>query len=1298
MKKLLAGTLIVLCILATPAFCGIWIVQRSVGGDDPLSSVFFVSSTEGYAVGGSALVLYTSDRGNTWTDISAAAGTTGSLVGVHFVNANLGYIADRDPLPYPTIRKYSNGSWSSHQLNGNPSNAEISNVAAAGTNISVVGDKNPYGNAYSTDSGENWLSSTADNDIGDMYGVSFTDSNNAWACGMDTNDKYMITKSVNGGQSWLAPVYTGIVGSLNEIDMIAGTTTGYAVGSDGIVLKSTNGNSWSTRPSGTNDDLNGVSFVDANTGWAVGVSGTIIKTTNGGTDWSADQSPSAADLHDVHFVDENNGWAVGGASSLILKYIVSPEVTSLSQTSAPVGWTGNLTVNGTNFQNGLNAAVSGAGVTINTTTVESPTQLALNLTIAGGASTGERILTITNADTGVTTEGFTVNPLPSISSLSPDDRPVGWAGDITVSGTGFQAGLGASLSGAGMTVNSTTFDNSTQITLNVSIESGATTGNRTLTVTNPDTGSTTGTFTINALLNITSLSLDDRPQGWTGNITAEGTNFQTGVSADFSGAGITVNSTTRDSATQLTINISIASGATTGNRTLTVTNPDMGAATETFTVNALPTVTNLSLDNRPQGWSGDITVTGTSFQNGVTAEFSGTGITVNSTTRDNATQLTLNLSIESDATTGNRTLTVTNPDTGATTSSFTVNAAPTITSISRDNRPLGWSGDVAVNGTNFEAGINAGFSGAGITLNSTTRDSATQLTLNISIESGTTTGNRTLTLTNPDTGAITGTFTINPLPTVTSIFPPSRALGWTGDIAINGTGFLDTPTIDSLGIGITINSTTFIEPTQFAANITISDSTTTGARSISLTNADSATTSEAGVFTVISDSTPQPTITSISPDAWAIGTTIEVTITGTNFQDPPTLSLGDGISIESLSFVSSTELTADITILDSATSGNRNITVTNPDSGLGFKTPAFTINPLPSISAVSPESCALGSTLVATIIGSGFQNNAAISLEGASLSSISYNSSTEITAELSPLTSSTTGQKTLSMTNPDTGQGSLGSAFTLLPIANSIDPPYVTQGENTSAEVAGYGFQSGTTLEVSGSGVSINVADQASDLLTVSIVIQDTASTGARAVTVHNPDGTLNTSSNLLFVLQSTSSGTNPASTSQPSIESVTPSSLPQGSTGSITIEGNDFQSGAVAMFVSNSIHDASSGSTSINTSFVSSTQLTMNISVSADANIGSRTIVVTNPDSGVGMGVGKFSVTSSSTLENPTITSVINTHGNTNEVVSGENTILEIHGSNLTAEAEAEFFEGSFFLRFICPGSSHIRHHHKQC
>lgn len=76
---------------------------------------------------------------------------------------------------------------------------------------------------------------------------------------------------------------------------------------------------WYQQNSGTGSDLKSVFFADENTGYAAGTSGTIIKTSNGGNNWSGQQTGTNEDLYSIYFIGET-GFAVGGnSSSLILK-------------------------------------------------------------------------------------------------------------------------------------------------------------------------------------------------------------------------------------------------------------------------------------------------------------------------------------------------------------------------------------------------------------------------------------------------------------------------------------------------------------------------------------------------------------------------------------------------------------------------------------------------------------------------------------------------------------------------------------------------------------------------------------------------------------------------------------------------------------------------------------------------------------------------------------------------------------------------------------------------------------------
>jgi hypothetical protein len=170
------------------------------------------------------------------------------------------------------------------------------------------------------------------------------------------------------------------------------------------------------------------------------------------------------------------------------------------------------------------------------------------------------------------------------------------------------------------------------------------------------------------------------------------------------------------------------------------------------------------------------------FKSGAAASFSGTGITVNSTTYNSATSLTVNITIAASSSTGIRNITVSNTDAGAAiaTSGFTVDAAPTVSSASPGTGDDGAGNySIAITGSGFKSGATVSFSGSGITVNSTSVNSAASLTANITIAASATTGPRNITVSNTDVGVgtATGAFVIDAAPVVSSASPGSLAQG-----------------------------------------------------------------------------------------------------------------------------------------------------------------------------------------------------------------------------------------------------------------------------------------------------------------------------------------------------------------------------------------------------------------------------------------------------------------------------------------------------------------------------------------
>ncbi|MFH1119052.1 MAG: YCF48-related protein [Bacteroidota bacterium] len=67
---------------------------------------------------------------------------------------------------------------------------------------------------------------------------------------------------------------------------------------------------WVQQQTNTTADLSSIYFFDPNLGWAVGSEGTILKTTNGGDHWVLKSSGVTNDLNSVYFTDPLTGFAV----------------------------------------------------------------------------------------------------------------------------------------------------------------------------------------------------------------------------------------------------------------------------------------------------------------------------------------------------------------------------------------------------------------------------------------------------------------------------------------------------------------------------------------------------------------------------------------------------------------------------------------------------------------------------------------------------------------------------------------------------------------------------------------------------------------------------------------------------------------------------------------------------------------------------------------------------------------------------------------------------------------------------
>jgi hypothetical protein len=181
-------------------------------------------------------------------------------------------------------------------------------------------------------------------------------------------------------------------------------------------------------------------------------------------------------------------------------------------------------------------------------------------------------------DAGAHNAGDVAGTPSTISAISPTSASQGDTAAINVVGasTNFvNSTTVCTMSGTGITINSTTVSDSTHGVCNATLSGGATLGLRSLTMTTTSEVATgTNVFTVNSPISITGVLPEDSRQG---NVLAiavvgSGTHFSNGTSVcSFSGSGITVGSTTVADATHLACNVTIASNALVSTRSLTVT-------------------------------------------------------------------------------------------------------------------------------------------------------------------------------------------------------------------------------------------------------------------------------------------------------------------------------------------------------------------------------------------------------------------------------------------------------------------------------------------------------------------------------------------------------------------------------------------------------------------------------------------------------------------------------------------------------------------------------------------------------
>jgi hypothetical protein len=414
---------------------------------------------------------------------------------------------------------------------------------------------------------------------------------------------------------------------------------------------------------------------------------------------------------------------------------------------------------------------------------------------------------------------------------------------------------------------------------------------------------------------------------------------------------------------------------------------------------------------------------------------------------------------------------------------------------------------------------------------------------------------------------------------------------------------------------------------------------------------------------------PVPTLSSLSPSSGVVGAAgFTLTVNGASFVPGATVLWNGGV--RTTSFVGAGKLTAAIAASDIASAGTYPVSVTNPAPGGGTSSSldfvVATPNPAPTITSLNPTSAVAGSpALSVTITGTGFIPTSTANWNG-SARTTTYQSATQLLADITMSDLITAGTDMLTVTNPAPGGGtSSGFTFSVIapnpvPVLSSLSPTSATVGDpGFTLTLNGSGFVASSVA--SWNGVAKITAYVSPTQITIAVSGADVASAGVFPVVVDSPSPGGGTSTSLDF----------PVRNPKPSITSISPSTVTVGSGAfSLTVDGSGFVSSSVVQV------DGSARTTY----FVTANQLTADLPAGDDAIVTGHTISVVNPTPGGGTSTGVTLTVASQPNPVPTITTL----SPCGKVAGSGSFSLTINGTDFVPTATATFNGAALAVNYV--------------
>ena len=686
----------------------------------------------------------------------------------------------------------------------------------------------------------------------------------------------------------------------------------------------------------------------------------------------------------------------GGPSTpnTLYRYAPIPTIASVSPASGLLTGNTEITITGTGFTGATSVTVGGVAVPL-PIHVDNDTTIRV-ITPAGSAGTAS-VVVITPGGTSAPNTLYSYKlPVPKVTSVSPPSGPLAGNTEITITGTSFTGATAVTVDGVAAT--SVTVDNTgTSITARTPIR--LTTGAVSVNVITPGGTSDNNTLYSYTAAMPTVTSVSPASGLFTDNtsITITGTAFTGATSVTVGGVAATSVNVKSDTSI-----MAITPVGSAGTASVVVTTPGgTSSAPNTLYSYTLPVPTVNDLVG-PSG-GGTVTLTGTNFYDPMVVNLNGTPI-AGTVTVTSTTQATITAPVGS----GTKTLTVT--VFGVTSSPAKFVERPAVTGVSPNSGLLAGGTQITITGTGFVDGVTTVTVGG---------NPATSVNINVT---GT-----TITAITPPAGSagariasvnvtVSGATSENNvnaqfayLPTVTNVMMDNGAKPATGSvnggttIVITGTGFVASSTVTVM-VGGKIASNTSINHLLQIIAVTPPGSIGTVSVNLTVLGATSENNDNARFIYTL----PAPTVNNLVGPA-AGGT---VTLTGTNFYAPMTVTFGGG-SLITATVNNSTRAT----VIDApgGTSGEIKTLVVNTYSGPSTNPATYTVTDKPVVDSITPAYSQLGGEVNVTISGFGFNGATAVTIGGNPATNILVISATEITAKAP---AGTAGNASVLVTSP----------------------------------------------------------------------------------------------------------------------------------------------------------------------------------------------------------------------------------------------------------------------------------------